>query len=168
MCVSARDSSVAGGAVWAGWRWGHPGPGGGRGSHRLPCQRWAHIDTQGCSRPPPYSPAGKHSRTVIMRFHYHEKLHQGIDLLHGYLLMQHCLHLFYCTSKQAEDGINSPSDSAVHSHVHKEWMWRKEIYNSIQPERKITLKYRLPGFKGVRHVYISGICPESQLPNVYL
>lgn len=38
-----------------------------------------------------------------MRFHYHEKLHQGIDLLHGYLLMQHCLHLFYCTSKQAED-----------------------------------------------------------------
>ena len=62
VCVSARDSSVPGGAVWAGWRWGHPGPGGGRGSHRLPRQRRAHIDTQGCSRPPPYSPAGKHSR----------------------------------------------------------------------------------------------------------
>lgn len=65
LCVFFRDSSVPGSAVWARWRWGHPGPGRWRRSYRLPCQRWTHTATQGCSRPPPYSPAGKHSRSLL-------------------------------------------------------------------------------------------------------
>lgn len=65
LCVSARNASVSSGAVWAGWRWGHTGPRGGRGSYWLSRQRWTHIDTQGCSRPPPYSPAGKQSHALL-------------------------------------------------------------------------------------------------------
>lgn len=139
LCVFFRDSSDPGSAVWARWRRGHPGPGGWRSSYWLPCQRWTHTATQGCSRPPPYSPAGKHLhmlesfhtavclwKVMILHVLCNKKrkninLEQGVYLARWIFALKvtlYSLHLRCCISKQAKARTKRPSHSAIHTHPH--------------------------------------------------